>query len=207
MHPAGYAMPFFRHSRSLVAILLYCVFSGAWGGIIRFFAGPSTLESVCSDKDFWILENTVLKEVLMSLRVRLMFCFGSAFFVQLGLGAEDWPGWRGHDGNGISGQSGFPLEWSHENQNLLWSVKVAQWGNSSPCIVGDRIYLTAQKKDDTLHVLSVDRVKGQVVWKSKVGEGAFARSDHPGNADKQILKYLHEDSPSERFGARNDASW
>lgn len=107
----------------------------------------------------------------MSLRVRLMFCFGSVFFAQPRLGAEDWPGWRGHDGNGISAQSGFPLKWSHEKRNLLWSVELPRWGNSSPCIVGDRIFLTAQKKDDALYVLSIDRGEGRIAWERKVGGG------------------------------------
>ena len=105
-------------------------------------------------------------------RIALVFVLGSSLFVPGPVGAEDWPGWRGADGNGVSAQPGFPLKWSQEKKkNLLWSVELPQWGNSSPCIVGDRIFLTAQKEGDALYVLCISRSEGRVTWQQQVGRG------------------------------------
>jgi outer membrane protein assembly factor BamB len=84
--------------------------------------------------------------------------------------AGDWPGWRGEDGNGVSSDTGLPSEWSAE-KNVVWSIDLPQWGNSSPCIVGDRIYITSQTEDTSLHVIAIDREKGEIVWKRSVGQG------------------------------------
>ena len=83
----------------------------------------------------------------------------------------DWPGWRGADGNGVSSESVLPAEWSAE-KNVVWSIDLPKWGNSSPCVVGDRVYVTSQTDDKSLHVIAIDREKGRIVWKRDVGKGA-----------------------------------
>jgi len=49
-----------------------------------------------------------------------------------GLGADDWPAWRGptHDGHAAAGQAG-PLTWS-AGDNVRWVVDVPGRGSSSP---------------------------------------------------------------------------
>ena len=84
--------------------------------------------------------------------------------------AADWPGWRGADGSGISPETGLPLEWSAE-RGVVWSVDLPQWGNSSPCVVGDRVYLTAQLEDASSVVFAVDRGTGRRLWTTPVAEG------------------------------------
>ncbi|MCW5982835.1 MAG: PQQ-binding-like beta-propeller repeat protein [Bryobacteraceae bacterium] len=51
-----------------------------------------------------------------------------------------WRHWRGVDGNG-NAAGGAPLQWG-DGQNVKWKVKIPGRGNSSPIVVGDRIFLT-----------------------------------------------------------------
>jgi hypothetical protein len=59
---------------------------------------------------------------------------------------DDWPQFRGPDGQGHSTEKNLPVEWS-EAKNLLWKVSVPGMGWSSPVISGDRIWLTSAVDD------------------------------------------------------------
>jgi outer membrane protein assembly factor BamB len=56
--------------------------------------------------------------------------------------AEDWPQWRGPNGNGISTDTGFPTRWSAES--VAWRARLGGLGISSPIVVGDRLFVTSQ---------------------------------------------------------------
>lgn len=58
-----------------------------------------------------------------------------------GQSAQDWPQFRGPDGNGISLATNVPLTWS-SNQNVKWKRSVPGRGRSSPVLLGERIWLT-----------------------------------------------------------------
>lgn len=58
-------------------------------------------------------------------------------------GAEDWPQWRGPDGNGVSPEKGLPTTWSEE-ENVAWRASLGGNGLSSPIALGDRIFVTSQ---------------------------------------------------------------
>ena len=55
--------------------------------------------------------------------------------------AEDWPQFRGPDGQGHSAETGIPLEWS-ETRNVAWKVPVPGVGWSSPSVSGGLVWLT-----------------------------------------------------------------
>ncbi len=84
----------------------------------------------------------------------------------------DWPHWRGSDGNG-NAIGDAPLTWG-DNQNIKWKVEVPGHGNSSPVIVGDRIFLTTAiptakapaggQAEHRFIVMALDRNTGNVVW-------------------------------------------
>ena len=59
--------------------------------------------------------------------------------------AADWPQWRGPERNGISQEKGLLAEWPKEGPRLNWQVKDLGDGYSTPSIVGDHIYLIANK--------------------------------------------------------------
>src|SRR6185503_11556254 len=86
------------------------------------------------------------------------------------LRAADWPCWRGPDGLGVSAEKNLPLRWDKEN-NIAWKINVPGKGASSPIVVGERVYLTAQTEENGLRVLALDRARGSVIWDREIGRG------------------------------------
>jgi len=62
-----------------------------------------------------------------------------------GVGAEDWPQFRGPTGQGHSSERGLPLDWS-ESRNVKWKASVPGRGWSSPVVAGGRVWLTTSVK-------------------------------------------------------------
>ncbi len=99
--------------------------------------------------------------------------------------AENWPGWRGAGGLGISGDKGFPATWDI-SKNVKWKVEVSGLGHSSPIVWGNRIFVTtaissdpkedywekgfprSERKPDAAEiswkVLCYDRNTGKLLW-------------------------------------------
>ncbi|HEY3898714.1 MAG TPA: PQQ-binding-like beta-propeller repeat protein [Chthoniobacter sp.] len=93
--------------------------------------------------------------------------FAGAFvigiFVSPMAGADsEWPQFRGPDGLG-SGSGDPPVEFGPE-KNVLWQIDVPH-GHSSPCIVGNRIFLTGLD-DGKLVTFCVDRANGHELWRA-----------------------------------------
>ena len=85
--------------------------------------------------------------------------------------ADSWPGFRGATGDGVSSETGIPSHWT-ETEGVAWSTPLRGLGNSSPAVVGDRIYLTSfDAKDQSLWVIAVGRGTGEVVWEKRIGQG------------------------------------
>src|SRR5438876_6918045 len=89
-------------------------------------------------------------------------------FLAATLQAADWPCWRGPDGLGVSNEKDLPVQWSKE-QNVLWQIDLPGKGASSPIVVADWIYVTSQTQDSGLHVLAIDRARGQLLWDREIG--------------------------------------
>lgn len=74
------------------------------------------------------------------------------------LGGDNWPTWRGPDLNGIASGCNPPLKWG-ESENIKWKIKLTgDESNSSPVIWGDKIFfqmaVDTQIKDDTAALVS-----------------------------------------------------
>lgn len=54
---------------------------------------------------------------------------------------DDWPQWRGPQGQGHASATHLPSEWSAE-KNLVWHRQLPGRGWSSPVVTGDQIWLT-----------------------------------------------------------------
>ncbi len=90
-----------------------------------------------------------------------------------GAGAE-WSYWRGPGARGISTARDLPERWSaaeNKRENIAWTVDLPGWGNSSPVLSADRVYVTSQTDDKGLHLLAIDRSRGAIVWDQKLGSG------------------------------------
>jgi outer membrane protein assembly factor BamB len=95
--------------------------------------------------------------------------------------AENWPQWRGPDGNSVSKATGLPVQWSKES-GIVWKCPLPGEGNSTPAIWDDSIFVTAQK-DDKLLLVKVHKGTGKIDWTREVGSGTAVRSS-PAKAPK-----------------------
>ena len=83
--------------------------------------------------------------------------------VGLSAAAQDWPQFRGPDGQGHATATGLPTTWS-ESEHIRWKVEVPGVGWSSPVVQGKQIWLTtAIDSDGSLRALCLDRETGATV--------------------------------------------
>ncbi|PHS08207.1 MAG: hypothetical protein COA78_12965 [Blastopirellula sp.] len=81
--------------------------------------------------------------------------------------SADWAQFRGPNGSGIAEGGSPPVEFGPDN-NQLWRVPVGS-GHSSPCVVGDSIFLTTYHDGQKqLAVVCLNRKDGAVRWRRKV---------------------------------------
>ena len=79
----------------------------------------------------------------------------------------NWPQFRGPGGLGIAQDSQkLPVEFDQTN-NMIWKSEVSK-GNSSPCIWGDRIFITGLT-DKKLETICLDRNSGKIYVPSARG--------------------------------------
>lgn len=86
-----------------------------------------------------------------------------------GARGEGWPQWRGPRGDGSSVHAGPPAGWS-KTRHVAWRTPLPGRGGATPCVWGDRVFVTSNDGDD-LVLLAVDAGTGAVVWKRRVGGG------------------------------------
>lgn len=78
-------------------------------------------------------------------------------------GEENWPQFRGPNGDGKSDAVGLPLEWS-ETRNVVWKTAIHDRGWSSPVIWGEQIWMgTATPDGKQMFAVCVDKTTGKVV--------------------------------------------
>jgi len=82
--------------------------------------------------------------------------------------AAPWSSFRGPNGSGVAGASGFPLELGPKH-NVVWKSTVPS-ETSSPVLTRDRIFLTAVE-GRKLATLCFDRARGGLLWRRDVETG------------------------------------
>lgn len=88
----------------------------------------------------------------------------SLFLIPFSLSAENWPNWRGPQGDGISGEKDLPLTWS-ATENVKWKVSLPEPGNSSPIVWKNRIFV-AQNDGQRRTLMAFDRKDGKILWQA-----------------------------------------
>lgn len=89
--------------------------------------------------------------------------------------ADDWPSWRGPAGDGHSKESKLPVKW--DATSILWKSALPGEGQSSPVVVGERIFLTAALDNGKKRVvLCVDRRGGKILWQREAWAGVPEKS-------------------------------
>ena len=89
----------------------------------------------------------------------------------------DWPQFRGPNSAGIGEDAPAPSEFG-PGRNELWRIPLNS-GHSSPCIVGDAIFLTAFDGDrGKLEVVCIGRNAGAIRWRRDVAAETI-ETGHP----------------------------
>jgi outer membrane protein assembly factor BamB len=75
---------------------------------------------------------------------------------------SSWPQFRGPGGLGVADHGDPPIHFG-PNSNVIWQTTLPE-GKSSPCVWGERIFLTVFDKTK-LETLCLDRYDGKVLWR------------------------------------------
>ncbi len=86
----------------------------------------------------------------------------TALFPNLSRAQPQWPQFRGVGGLSVAGEGAPPVHFSPAS-NVLWKAALPS-GNSSPCLWGNRIFITAYIKP-ALEILCLDRATGKILWR------------------------------------------
>jgi outer membrane protein assembly factor BamB len=93
---------------------------------------------------------------------------------------ENWPGWRGPTGNGISTEKNLPVEWS-PTKNVAWKLALPGPAGATPVVWGDRIFLTSVNENGDLLLIAVDAT-GKQAWQQVVSTGNKTSRGDEGNS-------------------------
>jgi len=122
--------------------------------------------------------------------------------------AEDWPQFRGPDGQGHSGERGVPIHWS-ETQNIAWKVAVPGRGWSSPVVVDGRVWLTTaipSGRERSLRLMSFDASSGQTRLDVEVFRQSNSELLNAKNSHASPTPIVEGDRVYVHFGAEGTAA-
>jgi outer membrane protein assembly factor BamB len=121
------------------------------------------------------------------------------------IAADDWPQFRGPDGNGHSDTRDLPLTWS-ETKNVVWKTAIHDRGWSSPVILANQIWLTTAKQDGRkLYALCIDRQSGRVIADIKLFDVPEPQYCHPFNSYASPTPVIEAGRVYVTFGAPGTA--
>ena len=95
--------------------------------------------------------------------------------------AQNWPCWRGPNGDGTSIETSIPLRWDSVT-NVEWKIPVPGTGYSSPVIWKDKLFLTTALNETQEKVLLCYDIKnGDLLWQKTVLKTRF-ENKHDNNS-------------------------
>ena len=95
--------------------------------------------------------------------------------------AENWPGWRGPQGDGSSMETKLPTQWDSIT-NVMWKIPVPGIGHGSPIVWEDRLFMiTAIPGTQERILLCYDCKSGELLWQETVLKAPLEKI-HPDNS-------------------------
>lgn len=87
--------------------------------------------------------------------------------------AQNWPNWRGPNGDGTSIETNVPTKWDSVT-NVVWKTLVPGKGYSSPVIWKDKLFITTGLQETHEKVLlCYDNKSGKLLWQKTVLKTPF----------------------------------
>jgi outer membrane protein assembly factor BamB len=87
--------------------------------------------------------------------------------------AQNWPCWRGPNGDGTSPETNLPTKWDSIT-NVVWKIRVPGKGYSSPVIWKNNLFITtALEETQEKELLCYDCKSGKLLWKKTVLKTKF----------------------------------
>ncbi len=94
--------------------------------------------------------------------------------------ADNWPQWRGPNGDGTTSERGLPTRWS-KTENVVWRLPLPGPSGATPAIWGEHIFLTSLRPKADYVLLCVSR-SGDIRWTRKLSTAEEAPKEGEGNA-------------------------
>ncbi len=120
---------------------------------------------------------------------------------------EDWPQFRGPDGQGHSSARHLPIEWTY-SKNVAWKTPIPGLGWSSPALRNGRLYVTTamlgEDKSISLRALCLQALSGEILWNKEIFSGV-AGYVHSKNSHASPTPLLEGERLYVHFGAQGTA--
>jgi len=99
---------------------------------------------------------------------RLSFILVLCTLAATSFAGPNWPGFRG-EGNSLTEARDLPLKWG-EDESVAWTAELTGYGQSSPVIWGDTIFVTSVqgKMKEKLIVAAFDLYTGKTQWSKAI---------------------------------------
>jgi outer membrane protein assembly factor BamB len=97
------------------------------------------------------------------------------------LQAQNWPCWRGPNGDGTSKETNLPVKWDSKT-NISWKSAVPGIGYSSPIVWNDKLFLvTALIETQEKVLLCYNCKNGELIWQKTMLKAPFEKK-HDNNS-------------------------
>ncbi len=148
-----------------------------------------------------------MKNATTTASLRLWLLLLGALTVPAIAATQDWPEFRGIDGQGHAPDRGVPLEWS-ESRNIAWKTVVPGQGWSSPVVSGGRLWLTTavEGRGVSLRALAFDIATGREVVNVEVFNTRSGGALNPKNTRASPSPIVEGDRVYVHFGAEGTAA-
>ncbi|TWT47605.1 PQQ-binding-like beta-propeller repeat protein [Botrimarina hoheduenensis] len=100
-----------------------------------------------------------------TVRFSLAGCLLAQMLVSISLGS-DWPQWRGPTRDGVAQGTAWPESLGEDVLKLSWRVELGP-SYSGPIVVGDRVFTTETRDEQTEVASAYDRRTGKRLWEAE----------------------------------------
>lgn len=105
---------------------------------------------------------------LLLMKTTFIHCLAIILWIQAEPAlSENWPAWRGPEGDGVTSETDLPLHWDRQ-QNVQWRTPLPGPGNSTPIVWEDRIFVTQAIGPDRRVLMCYQTDRGELQWEAGV---------------------------------------